>query len=503
MKILAAIALPALLPFLHVDTEGVEQDPKSVERRGDGSQVCGLGKEFHAGRRALLREKLEEGIFVLRGLPSARGNLRFTQDKMFWYLTGIESPDAALVIDIKSGREILFLPPPSRMFETWNGERWDTGDEWIADLSGFEEVLAQKDLEATLAELISGLSGIVIAPPEENAEAKPNGAPPQEGVEANPYALIGKGVTVWTSLQPFVQITSAYDSATSFVVARKKDAWDGRVSREQAFKGHLEETFGVEVKDAARTLNAMRWVKEPVEVEAVRRACESGSKALIEAMRAAAPGVGEWEIASLMSFVQVREGASGPAYTAIVGSGKNSCALHYLHASRVMEEGDALLIDYGPEVDHYVTDITRTWPVGTKFEGRMKELYEAVLAAQKAAIEAVKPGITLRDVNQAAVNVLRERGVAGLLNHGVCHSVGMEVHDPGPRGAVLEPGVVFTVEPGAYDWKLGIGIRIEDVVVCTEDGVRVLSDGVPKEIDEIEALMAEAGVLELMDRRGE
>jgi Xaa-Pro aminopeptidase len=420
---------------------------------------------------------------------------------MFWYLTGIESPECALVMDVDSGREILFLPPPSRMFETWNGERWDTGDEWITELSGFEEVRPSKDLESVLLELLSPSVQDEVEPaaPEGSGESEVHEASGESEEVEEP--LEPEVRVVWTSLQPFVAITSAYDAATSYVVARKKDRWDGRISREQAFKQHLEQRFGVEVKDAARTLNAMRWVKEPVEVEAVRRASSAGAAALVEAMRATKPGVGEWELAALMQFVQVREGAAGPAYTAIVGSGKNSCALHYLHASRIMEDGDALLIDFGPEVDHYVTDITRTFPVGGRFEGRMKELYEAVLAAQEAGIAAVRPGISLRDVNKAAVEVLRERGVAGLLNHGVCHSVGMEVHDPGPRGAKLEPGVVFTIEPGAYDWKLGIGIRIEDVVVCTEDGGEVLSAGVPKTIAEIEVLMAQAGVLELMDTR--
>jgi Xaa-Pro aminopeptidase len=301
---------------------------------------------------------------------------------------------------------------------------------------------------------------------------------------------------VWTSLQPYVGLTSAYDSARSFDQTRERDRLDGRVSREKAFQAALEAEIGVEVRDASDKLNALRWVKQPEEIAAIRRASRAGAAAIVEAMRSTEPGLGEWEIAALMTFVHTREGASGPAYGAIVGSGPNSCALHYLMAARRMEDGEPLLVDYGPEVDHYVTDITRTWPVGGRFEGRTKELYEAVLEAQKAGIAAAKPGASMRDVDRASRARLSELGFGGLLNHGVCHSVGMEVHDPG-RGP-FEPGVVFTIEPGAYDRELGIGIRIEDVVVITEDGCEVLSAGAPKEIAEIEALMREAGVLDVV-----
>jgi Xaa-Pro aminopeptidase len=235
-------------------------------------------------------------------------------------------------------------------------------------------------------------------------------------------------------------------------------------------------------------------VKEPEEIAAIRRASRAGAAAIVEAMRSTRPGIGEWEVAALMTFVHTREGATGPAYGAIVGSGPNSCSLHYLMASRRMQAGEPLLVDYGPEVDHYVTDITRTWPVSGTFEGRMKELYEAVLEAQKAGVAAAKPGGSLQDVDRASRAKLTELGFGHMLNHGVCHSVGMEVHDPG--NGPLEPGVVFTIEPGAYDHELGIGIRIEDVVVITADGCEVLTAGVPKEIDEIEALMRADGLLD-------
>jgi Xaa-Pro aminopeptidase len=200
--------------------------------------------------------------------------------------------------------------------------------------------------------------------------------------------------------------------------------------------------------------------------------------------------------------VHSREGADGSAYHAIVGSGKNSCVLHYSANSRVLQKNELVLIDFGPEVDHYTTDITRTWPCDGIFTKEMARLYDAVLEAQKAAIAVVRPGATIALVDAAANEVLEERGFARLVKHGTCHYIGMEVHDAGDSNARFVPGVAFTVEPGVYDEKTGLGVRIEDVVVVTEDGCEVLSSGAPKELAEIEALVREEGLLDRMDHKG-
>lgn len=161
-----------------------------------------------------------------------------------------------------------------------------------------------------------------------------------------------------------------------------------------------------------------------------------------------------------------------------------------------MNAGEVLLIDYAPEVDHYTSDITRTWPVDGKLTPRMKEIYEAVLAAQEAGIAAVKPGRTMSDVGKACLEVLKARGMDGLMPHGACHYVGLEVHDVGQGNKALEPGVVFTVEPGVYEPATGIGVRIEDVVVVTAEGCEVLSSGVPKDVRGVLDLCAAEGLLD-------
>ena len=200
-----------------------------------------------------------------------------------------------------------------------------------------------------------------------------------------------------------------------------------------------------------------------------------------------------------MGWMHRREGAVGAAYHPIVGSGSNSLVLHYSANDRVMLDGEVILIDYGPEFDHYTTDITRTWPVGGRFSERQAELYDAVLAAQEAGIAKARPGARMADVNAACTQVLRERGFGDLLAHSATHYIGMEVHDVGSARKPLEVGVAFTIEPGLYEKETGIGIRIEDVVVITADGCEVITAGIPRTRERIEALWAEKGVLDWME----
>ena len=435
-----------------------------LARIGDGKPICGLGKAFHAGRRAELMKRAGEELLVFRGLPGQRDNLAFRQDKTFWYLTGVESPEAALVLDGKSKKEILFLPARNERAESWDGELWDDQDDWVKELTGFVDVRPTEKLVETLQDLLEGRK------------------------------------KVGTMLGASFGLSGSYDSAGPYDEAQAADPLDGRPSREKALAAKLAEELDVEVFDVKDTLVDMRRIKTAEEIDAMRRAAHIGALAHIEAMRSTRPGLGEWELDAAMTFVQQREGAYGKAYEAIVGSAGNACILHYTDNSRRMGAGEVVLIDYGPEVDHYTTDITRSWPVDGKFSKRAAELYDAVLAAQKAGIAAAKPGVTLREVDKACTAVLNERGFdRPLIKHGACHYIGMEVHDPGDRKPV-EPGVAFTVEPGLYDTEAGIGIRIEDVVIITADGCEVISALAPKERADLEKLVGSGGVLERKEK---
>jgi Xaa-Pro aminopeptidase len=439
------------------------QEPPALARRGDGKPVCGLGREFHAGRRAELMRRVGEELLVFRGLAGPRENLAFRQDKNFWYLTGVESPGAALVLDGKRDEAILFLPAQDLAKESWNGEIWDAKDGWVEELTGFGDVRDAEELVPTLKKLLDGRK------------------------------------QVGTSLTPWIGLAGSYDSAIPFEQEQKNDPLDGRGSREEALANRLKEALGVEILDVSATLVAMRMIKTPEELAAMRRAARAGALAHLEAMRSTRPGLGEWELDAVMSFVHLKEGAFGKAYEAIVGSGANACVLHYTANDRRMQAGEVVLIDYGPEVDHYTTDITRSWPVDGTFSKRAAELYDAVLAAQEAGIAAAKPGATILDVDRACTEVFKQRNLFELRRHGACHWIGMEVHDPGSTRTPLVPGMTFTIEPGLYDTKAGIGIRIEDVVAITETGCEVLSALAPKARAEVEASARAEG---LLDRLG-
>ncbi|HTF89353.1 MAG TPA: Xaa-Pro peptidase family protein [Planctomycetota bacterium] len=432
----------------------------AIGDEGGGAPECGLGKEFHAGRRSELAKLLKTGVVIVRGLPDTRDYVQFRQDKVFWYLTGIESPNATLVMDLDTHKEMLFLPKKREGNESWEGEKWDSEDEWIASLSGFTDIRGKDDLLGVLK------------------------------------TLMPEGRTVWISEEPFIGLSGCYDRAEGYDARISHDPLDGRASREDKLAENLKAKFKVEVKDMQHSLAELRRVKTPEEIVALERAGKIGAMAMVEAMRSSAPGRGEWELAAVMDFVHKREGAAGPGYDAIAGSGRNSCVMHYNTNRRRMQAGEVILIDYAPEFSHEVVDITRTWPVNGKFTERQAQIYDAVLAAQQAGIEAAKPGATMADVEAACGKSIKASGMESMRRHGACHWVGLEVHDVGNPALPLVPGCAFTIEPGLYDEASGIGVRIEDVVVITAEGCKVITAGVPRERAAIEALISDKGMLD-------
>jgi Xaa-Pro aminopeptidase len=450
-----------------IDVPDADRPEVRVDRPVDGQEHvrrCGLGAPFHAGRRAALIAELAKetpnGLVLVRGLPQQRDYLRFQQDKTFWYLTGVESPNAALLIDLGSKEEILFLPKPNAITERWNGEQWDSEDAWVGEVTGFREVRPGGELMGLLK--------------DRAAAAK----------------------TVWISKEPWVALAGCHDQAGPHDEAIAHDPLDGRVSRENALEDRLHEKLGLEVRDCAPVLAEMRRVKTPEELDALRRAADAGAKAMTEAIRSTRAGLTERHLEAVMSFVHRAEGAAGPAYHGIVGCGPNALVLHYSQVGREMRANEMVLLDYAPEFDHYVSDITRSWPVDGQFSPRMREIYDAVLASQAAGIAETRPGKTMGDVERACRRVLSERGMSKLLPHGTCHYVGMEVHDVGGNGKPFVPGVVFTIEPGVYEPATGIGVRIEDVVVVTESGCEVITAGVTKDRLELTRLVSEEGILD-------
>jgi len=412
-----------------------------------------LGAAFHAGRRSALAEALDgKGIVVVRGAADTRNYLEFRQSNDFWYLTGVETPGAALVLDAKSGKSSLFLPPRNPSHESVEGPDLHPGEE-AERITGFEQTRSTAELEAALG------------------------------------ALRGKG-PFYAPLAPEELHQTSRDRAEGFERGRERDPFDGRPSREKAFADALEKRLGAPIRDASPILDELRRVKTPEEIEAMREASRVGAEGMRAAMRACRPGRFEWELAAEANATYLRLGARGPAYFAIVGAGPNSIVLHYYRKHRRIEDGEVVLIDFGPEVNYYTTDITRTFPANGKFTARQREVYEACLAAQEATLAAVKPGVTIADLTRVASEAIRKAGFGKYILHGPCHYIGLAVHDVGEYGKPLEPGVCITVEPGIYVPGEAIGVRIEDTIVVTEKGHENLSILAPRTVAEIEAWMA-------------
>jgi Xaa-Pro aminopeptidase len=245
-------------------------------------------------------------------------------------------------------------------------------------------------------------------------------------------------------------------------------------------------------------------VKDSGEIDLIRKASQASMAAHIAAMKAMHPGVTEREIGALMQYEFVKQGCEGPGYPLIVGSGVNSTVLHYSEDSGTVQDGDVVVIDVGCEYSHYITDITRTLPANGKFTARQREIYNIVLGAQQAAIQRFHSGkstlgregaFSLYNAAYDYINThgkdLEGRPLGQYFIHGLGHHVGLNVHDPAEAGHTLDPGMVFTIEPGIYIPEEKIGVRIEDMFYVASDGSLVeLTKGLPRTADEIEQAMA-------------
>ena len=391
--------------------------------------------EYHARREALAKA-LPDGVVVLFGAVQHDGDeihSRFYQDPNFYYLTGWKEPGAILLIN--SRREALFLPDHNRERERWTGPEAAPDDSKIRDLTGFGTVLPVERFETEL----------------------------RASLEQQPK-LYTSGAESMARLRAFAPLR--------------------------------------EVGSADRALARLRMKKSPSEIERLQRSADITAAAHRAGWKTAAPGIYEYQVAAAVVSSYLGAGCQRSAYPPIVGSGPNSVYLHYERNERRMESGDLLLIDAGAECAGYAADVTRTIPVSGTFSRRQREIYDIVLGAQKAVIAAVKPGIAINtrargSLYQIAYDYINSHGqdphgdpLGKYFIHGISHQIGLEVHDASEPGAVLEEGMVISVEPGIYIPEERIGIRIEDMVLVTQDGARVLTAALPREPAEIEKALA-------------
>ncbi len=434
-----------------------------------------ISKKEYALRRSALAENMGENAIAI--LPSSKLLTRnndaeypFRQDSDFYYLTGFNEPEAvlALIPGREHGEAVLFCRERDPAKEMWDGKI--LGPDGAIQKLGVDDAFPVTDIDEILPGLIEGRDKVFYA----------LGRDPQFD------ARIMEWVNVIRS-----KVRGGAHPPGEFVALEYP-------------------------------LHELRLFKSKAEQKLMQRAGEISAQAHINAMKASKPGLYEYSLEAELLYHFVREGARFPAYSTIVGAGDNACILHYIENNDKLKDGDLVLIDAGCELDCYASDITRTFPVNGKFTEAQAEIYQIVLDAQIAAIDATKPGNHWNHPHEAAVDVI----VDGLIELGVLkgtreevletesykqfymhrtgHWLGLDVHDVGEyktggEWRVLEPGMALTVEPGIYIARgskgvakkyQGIGVRIEDDVVVTKSGNKVMTEGVPKSISEIETLMA-------------
>ncbi len=249
---------------------------------------------------------------------------------------------------------------------------------------------------------------------------------------------------------------------------------------------------GARVVDSTAMIAKMRMVKEPREIEKISKATDIAVLGHLEAIRRVRPGMREWELKQILEDTFRKNGSRRNAYPSIVGAGPDGCVLHYPKDDRVIQDGELVLIDAGAEFDLYASDVTRTFPANGKFTPEQRRVYDAVLRAQQAAMDRIRPGATWDELSEVAAKVLADAGYYDYFIHGLGHPVGLEVHDANLPDLPLAEGMVITMEPGVYMPGKKIGVRIEDMILVTKNGYKNLSEKLPRDADAIEKLMAEA-----------
>jgi Xaa-Pro aminopeptidase len=428
-----------------------------------------VAKSELAERRRRFQSQLGEGVALLGGaklrIRSHDTDYPFRQDSDLLYLTGWEQPDALALFT--QSRFVLFVQPRDPLMETWNGRR-----------PGTEGAVAQFGAD-----------------------------------EAFPIGELAAKLPGWIENRPRLFHTFGIDRELDEKVLAALADVRARVRRGV--------TAPAEIVSPHELIHELRLRKSESELAIMRAAADISREAHHAASRLAKPGVHEYELEAALLHVFRKRGGSAPAYNPIVGAGDNGTILHYVENKDALQAGQLVLIDAGVELHGYASDVTRTYPVGGKFTGAARDVYQAVLDAQHAAFAAIRPGCTLPEIHQAAlrqlvVGLVELRALSGDVDelikteaykpfymHSTGHLLGLDVHDVGAyfvdkKPRPLEAGMCFTVEPGLYfgaaepkspEHLRGIGVRIEDDVVLTATGHENLTSAIPKEIDDVEAWM--------------
>ncbi len=427
----------------------------------------------HAERRLRVMEKIGDGVAILQGTTERPGEQPLRQSNQFFYLTGVVEPRTILVIDGKEHRSILFLNPRNeRREKIMFGPGLVPGDD-AARATGIESVLPRDQFKS----ILDGFANRIL----------------------------------YTPFHPEVLGSASAADPIALARATKEDPWDGRASREEAFIEKLRAAIpSAETRDLDPIVDGLRAIKSPREIAILREATRIAGIGIMEAMRDARPGMFEYEIQADAEYVFKKNGAYGPAYFALVATGRNTFYSHYHKGTAKLENGDLVQFDYAPDYKNYASDVTRVFPANGKFTPRQREFYGIYLALYRALMTSIRVHATAGEiVDDALVKMDRiiasykftdpkikeaaskfVEGYRSRKPRSLGHSVGMAVHDVRNPGDTLEPGEVFTIEPAMQIPDEHVGIRLEDMILMTETGYENLSAFVPVEIADIEKLMS-------------
>jgi Xaa-Pro aminopeptidase len=418
------------------------------------AERMGYAPEEFSARRARLAATLERGTLVLFAATGATPGVRFRQDHDFYYLTGNESPNAVLVMDVPSGAAHLFMPKLSATEVRYEGGNWlEEAD--AATRYGFASVQPLTALHEFLARR-RGTAGTEV---------------------------------LWTRLSERDYVSHGRLDTAIQTARRLTNPFAQHPTEDASRAAALRERFPFyQLQDVTPHLDRLRLIKTPREIEILRYNGRISAEALTRAIKASGPGKYEYELEAEATYWMFTHGFQAAAYPAIVGSGPKGNQWHYEDNGRRMTEGDLVVMDYAGSLDYLTMDITRTWPVSGRFTDAQLKAYRCALEAEKAIIAAIKPGVTRDAVRTIAENVFRTHGFDPRYAY-VGHYVGLSVHDVGDWNLPFEAGMVMAIEPIIDLPAQQLHIRVEDTILVTPTGAEVLTASVPKEVDALLALL--------------
>jgi Xaa-Pro aminopeptidase len=437
--------------------------------------------EFEARRSKIFKEIGNNSIALIQGGASVAGFKVFRQTNTFYYLSGIEEGHVYLLLNGENKKTTIYLPRREVNREKSQGKILSFDDaDLIKKLTGINNVRSLDHLGNDLVR-----TGLINGP--------------------NP--------TLYTPFSPAEMGNDSRDEILFGHARAAADPWDSNTTRESRFIRLIKERFPeFKIKDLSPLLDSMRLIKSPKEIEVITKATEIAGLGIIEAMRSTKPGVYEYQLDAAAKYVFYQHGSQGDGYPAIIGGGSNAYMGHYFRKKDVLKSGDLVLMDYAPDFRNYTSDVTRIWPVNGVFNKEQTELYNFIVAYRDALFKYIKPGINSNEVLSKAAKEMKEYLVGKTFSKAIHlkavqkallfkghfqHPVGMAVHDVGRvHGINLKEGMVFTIDPMIWIPEEKLYIRIEDVAVVTENGVKNLSDFVPSRVKEIEKTIKEKGLTE-------